>query len=70
LKLEQYDSIISTSIRILKIVSNLQAKVIAFSAIKSTIDPSELNKICIRTYMRRANAYLKTNQVYNAKADL
>jgi hypothetical protein len=29
-----------------------------------------MNKISIRTLMRRANAYIKKNQIYNAKGDL
>lgn len=29
-----------------------------------------MNKISVRTLMRRANAYLKKGQVYNAKSDL
>lgn len=29
-----------------------------------------IDKIVVRTLVRRANAYLKTGQVYNAKSDL
>ncbi len=29
-----------------------------------------LNKIMVRTLVRRANAYLKVGQIYNAKSDL
>lgn len=70
LKLKQFDSIISTSIRILKITSNLKNKIVEFGEKKNTIDRTELEKISVRTLMRRANAYLKTGQIYNAKSDL
>lgn len=34
------------------------------------LNKSALDKIAVRALMRRANAYLQTGQVYNAKSDL
>ena len=59
LKMNDYDSIISTSIRIMKIINNLQSKVVEFGDKKIAISKEDLNKISVRTLMRRANAYLK-----------
>ena len=33
------------------------------------MDREELRRVSVRTLMRRANAYVKTGQLYNAKAD-
>jgi hypothetical protein len=33
------------------------------------VDKEELRKISVRTLMRRANAYVRTGQLYNAKSD-
>jgi hypothetical protein len=70
LKANDYDSIISTSIRILKLINNIQSKIVEFGDKKATLSREELDKIAVRTLMRRANAYLKKEQVYNAKGDL
>ena len=70
MKINDYDSIISTSIRILKIISNLQSKIVEFGDKKVTLPKEELDKISVRTLVRRANAYLKKEQLYNAKGDL
>jgi len=59
LKLNDYESIISTSIRIMKIVNGLQSKIVEFGDKKSTVSKEDLDKISVRTLMRRANAYLK-----------
>ena len=71
--LKQFDSIIATSIRILNIVNNLKSKIVEFGEnkkTKNTPSKEELNRIAIVTLMRRAEAYLKTEQIYNAKGDL
>jgi hypothetical protein len=71
LKLEDFDSIISTTIRILKIINNVQSKIVVFGDKKlPAIGKEELDKISIRSLMRRANAYVQKGQVYNAKSDL
>ncbi len=54
----------------MKIVNGLQSKIVEFGDKKSTISKEELEKVSVRTLMRRANAYLKKDQVYNAKSDL
>jgi hypothetical protein len=33
------------------------------------IDKDDLRKISVRTLIRKANAYIKTGQYYNAKSD-
>lgn len=71
LKINDFDSIITTAIRILKIVDNVRSRIVEFGGKKiSNIPPEEINRILVRTLMRRANAYLNKSQVYNAKADL
>ena len=60
-KLEKFDDILSTCIRILKIVNTIESKVLAFGDKKETvISKDDLRKISVRTLMRRANAYVKT----------
>lgn len=53
-------------------MNNLKNKIVEFGDKKSNTNLTKpmLNKIGIRTLMRRANAYLKLGQVYNAKSDL
>lgn len=71
MKLGDYDSIISVCIRILKVINNLQSKIVQFGDKRPTnMTKDELDKISVRTLVRRANAYLKTNQIYNSKSDL
>lgn len=71
LKQSDYDSIISTSIRILKLIGNLQSRIVEFGGKKAaTTSKEELDRVAVRTLVRRANAYLKKEQVYNAKSDL
>ena len=61
-KLERFDDVLSISIRILKIVKGLESKILAFGGKKEApIDKDELKKISVRTLVRRANAYTKTN---------
>lgn len=69
-KLEKYDDVLSTCIRILKLVSNIESKVLGFGKKETPVDKEELRKISVRTLMRRANAYIKTGQLYNGKSDL
>ena len=60
-KLEKFDDILSTCIRILKIVNTIESKVLAFGDKKETvISKDDLRKISVRTLIRRANAYVKT----------
>lgn len=58
-------------IRILNIVNNHKNKIVEFGGKKEYgLNRESLDKISIRTLVRRANAYLKSGQVYNAKSDL
>lgn len=42
-----------------------------FGEKKATLtSKEELDRVAVRTLVRRANAYLKKEQVYNAKSDL
>ncbi len=71
MKINDFDSIITTAIRILKIVDNVRSRIVEFGGKRAcNVQPDEMNRILVRTLMRRANAYLKKSQVYNAKADL
>jgi tetratricopeptide (TPR) repeat protein len=71
-KIDKFDDVLSTCIRILKLVNRIESKVLEFGGKKDnpTIDKDELKKISVRTLVRRANAYIKTSQYYNAKSDL
>ena len=61
---------LSTCIRILKLTNTLESKVLGFGGKKEPpVDKEELRKISVRTLMRRANAYVRTGQLYNAKSD-
>lgn len=51
-------------------MNSLKNKIVEFGTKKNSIDRSELDKIAVRTLMRRANAYVITGQIYNAKSDL
>jgi tetratricopeptide (TPR) repeat protein len=69
-KLELFDDVLSTCIRILKLVNSVESKVLGFGGKKEApVDREELRKVSVRTLMRRANAYVKTGQLYNAKSD-
>ena len=50
----------------------MESKILQFGDKKEAIpiDKEELKKISVRTLVRRANAYIKTGQYYNAKSDL
>lgn len=62
---------LSTCIRILKLVNRLEEKILEFGGKKeASIGKEDLKKISVRTLLRRANAYIKTHQYYNAKSDL
>ena len=70
-KIQRYDDVLSTCIRILKLVNRLEEKILEFGGKKQTsISKEDLKKISVRTLVRRANAYIKTHQYYNAKSDL
>lgn len=54
----------------MKILNGIQSKIVEFGEKKTTISKEDIEKISVRTLMRRANAYLKKEQLYNAKSDL
>ena len=69
-KLEKFDDVLATCIRVLKLVNTIESKVLIFGGKKEApFDKDELRKISVRTLMRRANAYIITGQYYNAKSD-
>jgi hypothetical protein len=68
--LEKFDDVLSTCIRILKLVNTIESKVLVFGGKREQpVDKDELRKISVRTLMRRANAYIKSGQLYTAKSD-
>jgi dyslexia susceptibility 1 candidate gene 1 protein len=69
LKNEEYDDIISSCVRGIKIIKNFKNRVISFE--KTTKDSKDkLNNFEVRFLVRRGNAYLKQGQVYNALNDM
>lgn len=71
LKLEQFEDIITTCLRGLKIIRSYKNRVISWTNHKLTKEEKDkLINFESRFLVRRANAYLKQNLVYNAKTDL
>ena len=71
LKLQQWDDIVSTAIRSLKIIHSQQHRLMSFD--NSKIDREQKEKLKeyeVRILVRRANAYLNLGQNYSAKGDL
>ena len=69
MKNEEYDDIISSCVRGIKIIKNFKNRVISFE--KTTKDSKDkLNNFEVRFLVRRGNAYLKQGQVYNALNDM
>lgn len=68
MKLERWDDIVSTSIRSLNIINSQQSRIVSFDNTK--VSKEKLLEFEVRILVRRANAYLNLNQIYNAKSDL
>lgn len=69
--LAQYEDIISTSLRGLKIIRSYKNSILAFEDKKQSKEFREkLQSFEVRFLTRRANAYLQQQLIYNAKLDL
>ncbi|EAR87721.1 tetratricopeptide repeat protein (macronuclear) [Tetrahymena thermophila SB210] len=71
LKLEKYEDIITNCLRGLKIIRSYKNRVISWTNQKLTKEEKDkLISFESRFLVRRANAYLKQNLIFNAKSDL
>lgn len=70
LQLEQFENIITTCLRGLRLISSLKNRVISFEKHRLTTEEKDnLKNFELRFLVRRANGYQKINQVYHAKSD-
>ncbi|CAD8091287.1 unnamed protein product [Paramecium sonneborni] len=67
--LNQFDEIIGSCTRGIKIIQIQQNKILSFEKITKE-QRDKLQDFQIRFYVRRSNAYVKQNQIYHAKCDL
>ncbi|KAL4480776.1 hypothetical protein ABPG72_001645 [Tetrahymena utriculariae] len=71
LKLEKYEDIITNCLRGLKIIRSYKNRVISWTNQKLTKEEKDkLISFESRFLVRRANAYMKQNLIFNAKSDL
>ncbi|CAD8163326.1 unnamed protein product [Paramecium pentaurelia] len=67
--LNQFDEIVGSCTRGIKIIQIQQNKILSFEKITKE-QKDKLQDFLVRFYVRRSNAYVKQNQIYHAKCDL